>query len=329
MIAWIGAIACLWTIPCSGFAEGPLLPSGPDPWIISADGWYYYTNTLGDRIALWKTRDLSHLTGIEPVVVWRAPSNGKNSAAVWAPELHRMDGKWYLYYAAADKKHDDDAHRHIFVLENAASDPTQESWVDKGMLNARRPGIDPTVFEHQGTLYFVYSAYVKDHSDLIIAKMRNPWTLEGPQVDIARPTMDWEMQGGRKIVEAPEFIEGPDGKMYLSYSGSACWSDGYALGLLAANKDADPRDPSAWKKSPGPVLATSAAHHRYAPGHNAFFKTLDGKQDWIVYHANAGPDWGCTARRAPYVQRLHWDSSGRPVFDDQDGSVAAAKANHQ
>ena len=28
----------------------PLLSSGPDPWVISKDGKYYYTNTLGNRI---------------------------------------------------------------------------------------------------------------------------------------------------------------------------------------------------------------------------------------------------------------------------------------
>jgi GH43 family beta-xylosidase len=296
--------------------RGPLLPSGPDPWVAQRDGVYYYTNTQGDRISLWKTTDLTRLGEARPVVVWRPPAQGANSASVWAPELHFLDGKWYLYYTAVDKAHNDDAHRHVFVLENASADPTQGEWIDKGMLKTHLPGIDGTVFDHGGKRYFVYSAYVEDHSDLIIAPMSNPWTLGEPQVDIAHPTYSWEMQGDRKILEGPEFLEGPGGKVFLTYSASACWSDDYALGLLEAVGDADLLAPSSWRKSPGPVLHGSAERGVYATGHNGFYTSPDG-QDWIIYHANGGPGWKCTARRAPYVEPFHWSAQGTPVFDGQ------------
>lgn len=292
---------------------GPLLPSGPDPWVTQRDGFYYYMHTQGDRISLWKTRDMAKLAQTQPVTVWRAPSNGPNSAAIWAPELHFLGGKWYLYYSAADKAHNDDAHRHVFVLENASADPTQGTWVDKGMLRTKLTGIDGTVFEHRGTLYFVYSAYVGDHSDLVIAPMRDPWTLAGPQVDIAQPTFAWEMQGGRKILEAPEFLAGPEGKVFLTYSASACWSDGYSIGMLSADASADLLKPSSWSKSPVPVVKSSPKDGVYATGHNGFFKGADGS-DWIVFHANGGPDGKCTSKRAPYMQKFRWDDDGRPVF---------------
>jgi len=308
-------------------SDGPLLPSGPDPWVIQHGGFFYYMHTLGDRIALWKTKDMLELARVEPVVVWRAPAAGPNSKSIWAPELHRFDGKWFLYYTAADKEHDDDAHRYVFVLENSSPDPTKGQWIDRGKLNMARSGIDGTVFEHGGSRYFVYSAYVDDHSDLVIAKMINPWTLDNHQSDIAWPTYSWEMQGNRKILEAPEFLDGPSGKVFLTYSASACWSDDYSLGLLSADANADLTDPASWTKSATPVFATSVEHHRYAPGHNGFFKSLDGKQDWIIYHANGGPDWKCTSRRAPYVQRFHWDASGKPVFGEPgaDDAVSSPK----
>ncbi|GLQ87353.1 glycoside hydrolase family 43 protein [Dyella flagellata] len=293
--------------------EGPLLPSGPDPWVTQRNGVYYYTSTEGNRISLRKTKDVARLADARAVVVWRPPASGPNSSSIWAPELHYLDGKWYLYYSAADKAHDDDAHRHVFVLENAAPDPIQGSWLDKGMLKTHLTGIDGTVFEQGSKLYFVYSAYVQDHSDLIIAPMTTPWALGEPQVDIAHPSYAWEMQGGRKIMEAPEFIRGPRGSLFLTYSASACWSDAYALGLLQADAGADLLDPAAWHKSPTPVLASSAKLGFYAPGHNGFFKTADGR-DWIIFHANAGPGWKCTPRRAPYIMPFHWDAQGRPVF---------------
>lgn len=312
----LAALACA----CAGAGargrehfHNPLLPSGPDPWVIRHDGFYYYTNTLGNRIALWKTRDLAHLDRVKPATVWRAPKSGPDSTSVWAPELHFVDGRWYLYFTAADRAHDDDAHRHIFVLEHAAGDPTRGTWTMKGMLHTRRTGIDATVFQWRGTQYFVYSAYVGDHSDLIIARMKNPWTLAGHQVDIAHPTRAWEMQGGRKILEAPEFLAGPKGKVFLTYSASACWSDDYALGLLTAKADADLTDPSSWSKSPQPVFAKSPAHNVYATGHNGFFTDPDGTH-WIVYHANTGPDLGCGRQRSPRMQPFHWNADGTPDF---------------
>lgn len=316
LAAW--ALACLAALPGHARAgetfRNPLLPSGADPWVAQRDGVYYYTSTLGDRIALWKTRDIGRLDKAPVTVVWRAPASGPESTSVWAPELHFIAGKWYLYYTAADKAHDDDAHRHVFVLENASADPTQGQWVSRGMLKTARNGIDGTVFELRGKLYFVYSAYVGDRSDLVIAPMTNPWTLGQPEVDIAQPTYAWEMQGGRKILEGPEFLEGPTGRLFLSYSASACWSDHYALGLLDAAPDADPLDPAAWHKSPTPVFAQSPANGVYAPGHNGFFESPDGTQTWIIYHANGGPGWKCGTRRSPRIQQMHWRAGGTPDF---------------
>lgn len=292
----------------------PLLPSGPDPWVTQRNGIYYYTNTLGNRIALWKTRDMAKLAQAPSTVVWREPATGPNSTSIWAPELHYIHGAWYLYYTAASKAHDDDAHRHIFVLRNTSDDPTRGHWVDKGMLNTRHSGIDPTVFKLHHQLYFVYSAYIGDHSDLVIAPMRNPWTLSSPQVDIAHPTHRWEMYGGRKIMEAPEFLHGPGDKVFLTYSASACWSDHYALGMLTAHASADLTQPDSWSKSDHPVFAESAAHSVYAPGHNAFFTSPDGSQQWIIYHANSGAHEKCGSRRSPRMQPFHWTADGTPDF---------------
>lgn len=292
----------------------PLLPSGPDPWVIRHDGFYYYTHTLGDRIALWRTRDITALRAAQKKVVWRPPAAGPDSASIWAPELHWIRGKWYVYFAASDQAHNDDAHRHVFVLENAAKDPLQGRWTERAMLLTSYPGIDPTEFSDGGRLYFVYSAYVGSHSDLIIARMLNPWTLAARQVDIAQPTEPWEMQGGRQILEGPEFLRGRRGQRLLVYSASACWSDQYALGMLTAAPGADLLDPRSWTKSPEPVFHASAANGVYATGHNGFFKSPDGREDWIIYHANSGAHEGCGKDRSPRIQPFTWRADGTPDF---------------
>jgi GH43 family beta-xylosidase len=292
----------------------PLLDGGPDPWVTYDHGYYYYTNTLGDRLQIWKTPDITQLRSATARVVWHAPPSGADSASIWAPELHRLKGKWFLYYTAVDRAHNDDAHRRQFVLENSAADPLTGRWIERGMLATAHPGIDGTVFSDQGRLYFVYSAYVGADSDLIIAPMTNPWTLSATQIDIAQPTLEWEKQGGRQILEGPEFLPGRRGQRLLAYSASACWSDDYSIGMLVAEPGSDLLDPASWKKSPEPVFKSSTQSSVYAPGHNGFFKSPDGKEDWIIYHANSAPGQRCTNQRSPRIQKFTWREDGLPDF---------------
>lgn len=310
-------LGLLLTVP-TGMARtptytNPLLPSGPDPWIAHEGGIYYFMSTRGDHLAIRKTTDLSQLAKAAPVTVWTPPKQGPNGQSIWAPELHRIDGRWFIYYTAADSAHDDDAHRGIFVLENTSADPTQGTWIDRGQLKTAHTGIDGTTFAVDGKRYFVYSPYVGPDSVLAIVRMSNPWTLTGPETVIARPDQAWERQGGRQILEGPEFVLGPKGDLFLTYSGSACWSDGYALGLLKAAAGSDPLDAASWIKQPGPVLATDPVRGVFAPGHNGFFRSAEG-QTWIVYHANPAADMRCTNARAPHLQPVSWSASGDPVF---------------
>ncbi len=322
MLPTLAVLACA-TLPITGGVAqapaartftNPLLPSGPDPWIVRHGDTYYYMHTLGNRLAIRATKDVSRLADAPETVVWTPPASGPNAQSIWAPELHRIDGKWYLYYTAAASGHDDDAHRGVFVLENGGEDPLAGEWIDRGMLKTAHRGIDGTTFAHRGRRYFVYSPYVGPDSVLAIVAMRDPWTLTGPETVIARPDRAWERQGGRQILEGPEFLAGPRGDLFLTYSGSACWSDGYAIGLLSAAPGSDPLDAGAWKKSPQPVIASHPAAGVYAPGHNGFFTSPDGQETWIVYHANPGPDMKCTARRSPRIQRVTWSTGGKPVF---------------
>lgn len=300
--------------PAAATFANPLLGSGPDPWITQHEGVYYYMHTLGNRIALWRTENIADLTNAEQRVVWKAPASGPNAHSIWAPELHRLDGKWYLYYSATASGFKDDQHRAVFVLENAGSDPMKGEWVDRGRVNTEHAGIDGTVFDHGGKRYFVYSPYLGADSGLAIAEMENPWTLTGQERVIARPDRSWEKQGGRQILEGPEFLLGPKGDLFLTYSASACWSDDYALGLLRAPAGSDPLDPAAWVKTAQPVF--KRANGVYATGHNGFFMSPDGKENWIVYHANPGPDMKCTPKRAPHMQRFGWSAEGWPEFGE-------------
>jgi GH43 family beta-xylosidase len=329
-ISFVLLLAALLTTP--GYAQqtadatftNPLLPAGADPWSIYHDGYYYYTHTTGNNITLWKTKSLSQLKTAPSKVVWTPPAAGPNSREIWAPELHRLHGKWYLYYAADAGTNQ--THR-LWVLENSSADPLQGTWTDKGQIKdpTNKWAIDGSVFEHNKRLYFVWSGWegdVNGRQDIFLARMKNPWTIRGERVRVSTPTFAWEKNGDLNNPQDPAHVdvnEGPEvlrhgNKLYLIYSASGCWTDFYTLGMLTADASSNLFKASSWTKSPQPVFQQDAANKVYAPGHNSFFKSPDGTQDWILYHANGKPGQGCDRFRSPRAQPFTWNTDGTPNF---------------
>ena len=103
-------------------------------------------------------------------------------------------------------------------------------------------------------------------------------------------------------------------KIFLVYSASGCWTDAYALGMLTSTSGSDLLDASSWKKSGRPVFQQNPAANAFGTGHNSFFKSPDGKRNWIIYHANSAPGQGCGAHRSPRAQPFNWNSDGSPNF---------------
>lgn len=302
----------------------PILPAGADPWITYKDGFYYYTNTSGNTLTLRKTRNIADLRKAPVKKVWTAPASGPYSKEIWAPEIHFLEGKWYMYFAADDGKNEN--HR-LYVIENASSDPMEGEWVFKGQItdDTNKWAIDGSVFTHKGQLYFIWSGWEGDKNgqqDIYIARMKNPYTIEGKRVKISSPMYDWETIGDLHNPGNPPHVnvnEGPEvlvrnNKLYLIYSASGCWTDDYTLGMLVASADADPLDPVSWQKHPKPVFKKSERNGVYAPGHNSFFQSPDGTEDWILYHANPAPGCGCGGKRSPRMQKFTWNNDGTPNF---------------
>lgn len=299
--------------------QNPILPDGADPWMMKhGDGSYFLTVTLGDRIALRRSDSMSGLAAAEPVTVWMPQPSGPYSYNLWAPELHYIDGSWYIYYTANDGGGDDT--RRVCVLELQGQDPLSDTWVFKGAVNTAYPGLDGTVISYQGELYFFYSGYgyFPDYGSAIYAaKMENPWTLSGADVLISAPTESWEKQGGMAINEGPVFLR-RNGRIFLIFSASATWSDDYCLGMTSIAEGGDLLDPLAWEKHPGPVFVKNPDEGVYAPGHNSFTVSPDGSEDWIVYHAYSYSESQMKrsegSMRSTRMQRIGWNEDGSPNF---------------
>jgi len=333
--------ACLFVVPFvaaqpqAATFHNPLLDSGPDPWVVAANGFYYYMNSTQKNLTIWKTRDITDLVHADKKTVWNAPADGPYSHDIWAPELHRLDGKWYIYFAADAGKNE--SHR-IYVLENGADDPLDGDWVLKGKIGdaTDKWAIDATVFEDKGQKYMLWSGWEGDtdgEQRIYIAHMKDPWTIDSQRVVLSYPQYPWEHVGDLpdrpamphvNVNEGPEVLQHGD-DIFLVYSGSACWTDYYELGVVRAKSGANLLDAAQWKKYDHPFFKQSRERSVFGPGHNGFFKSSDGKEDWIIYHANPQTGQGCGRFRSPRIQPFTWNSDGTPEFGEPVASDTELK----
>lgn len=333
-----------------------------DPFISVHDGEYLMTYTTGDRLVLRRAQSIADLAHVSPQVVWSPGVQGEpadRSFHLWAPELHRLrspqDGEehWYFYYSAGSES--PESVKGLHVLESAGDDPSGP-YHYKGALGVGY-SIDPTIFPPRspqpsagscrrggcsqrggrgkaGETYMFWSSHrvgAPDRSvvaeegvgqSLWVARLENPWTVAGSGIQISQATYPWEMATG-PVNEGPSVIENA-GKLHVVYSASGCTSDLYNLGRLTVDRDADLLDPLTWAvaKHPLPVFVMSHRNGVYGVGHNGFFRSPDGTENWIVYHAHDNPGaplrggGGCGGVRTTRAQKFTWNADGTPRFGE-------------
>ena len=316
----------------------------PDPWIIQHDGWYYLCKAHGDGINISRSKQLSVLNSTQ--TIWSAPrdENGVkpwNTSHVWAPELHRVDGKWYIYYTAGRPSSETGGHyykQRSGVLRARTDDPfgewedmgmlyTGDSYVEGGPISADNTAyaIDLTVLELNGQLYAIWSGAPSTTNDsnqsLYIARMSDPCTISSNRVCISQPDQPWEQVSSR-INEGPAILK-RNGKIFVVYSCNGSWTKYYRLGYIVLDETKDPMDPANWTKSPAAVFYrcddTADRDGVNGVGHCSFTKSPDGTEDWIVYHVKNRNDNSYTTGRSTFIQRFGWNADGTPNFGSPVG----------
>jgi len=302
----------------------PLIPQRADPQVyLHHDGWYYFTASVPGYavICLRRAKRIADLASAPEKVVWTRHESGEMSSNIWAPEIHYMEGKWYIYFAASDRGADEHGiydHR-TYVLENDAENPLDGRFTEKAKLDTgwETFTLDATQFICDGQAYLVWAQRDMDipgNSNLYIAKLRNPWTLELPATLLSKPEMDWECQGFL-VNEGPAVLE-HNGRLFLTYSGSAT-DERYAMGMLTAQKGSDLTRAESWTKSTVPVMVSEPENELFGPGHNSFTKDETGA-DILVFHARPYPGFHGTALSDPnrhtYIRTIRYDDRGYPVF---------------
>jgi len=288
------------------------LGSGADPFVVQHDGSYLLVRSSGSSVRIDKADRLEDIHSSDPasttITAWTAPAGTNYSHEIWAPELHQIEGKWYIYVAASDGNNE--THR-MYVLERDHPDPFGP-YTFKGKIadSTDRWAIDGTVLQWQDKLYFVWSGWpgtVNVQQNLYIAEMSSPWTISSRRVLISSPSAAWERHG-LPINEGPEALI-HEGRLHIIYSGSGFWRHEYALGRLTYDGTGSLLEAANWGKAPAPVF--KQAGNIVGTGHASFTKSPDGTQDWIVYHAHRDPS---NSARDILMQPFTYFADGTPNF---------------
>ncbi|KAI9044827.1 glycoside hydrolase family 43 protein [Aspergillus affinis] len=280
-------------------------PNGSDPFIVYVDGYYYLITTTWTDLQLTRSPTLEGLKAGENKVVWK-DDNPNRCCSVWAPEIHQIDGTWYLYYTAGSSDTLDNQRAHVL---KGGSNPW-DAYDYLGQLTTEW-GIDGTVLVVDSQNYFIWSCMEDGIQSNCIATLDTPSTI-GEKHILSQPLEDWER------VEAP-VNEGAaplyhDGKIWVAYSASYCWTANYSLALLTYDGAGDPLDSDSWTKSAGPLF--TSANGNYGTGHNGFFTSPDGSEIWNVFHATSASEGACDSNRYTMALKVEWNEDGTPSLGE-------------
>lgn len=209
----------------------------------------------------------------------QAPPNTDHSCGLWAPELHAINGRWWLLYCAETPGQGNPSHR-LFLLGGppAHEDPCSDflspgcQWEDLGHIQGMlrdQWAIDGTFFILNGDLYMVYAGSelgvnlaTFNESRLFIVRMKDPTTVATtPPVCISSPTHAWEWEGNTGINEGPEWLEAPDGRWKgIVFSAGGSWCQNYKMVVLQY-LGGDPLLPYSWRKQGRPLCTSGRGMH--------------------------------------------------------------------
>lgn len=296
----------------------PFIPQRADPYIIKGgDSFYYFTASYPalnnadngyDRIILRKSETVSGLRGATEHTIWKAHSSGIMAKHIWAPEIHNINGIWYIFFAAGDS--DNIWNIRPYALRCKGNDPVSDCWEELGRIQPCLAdessftsfSLDMTYFEHNGSHYLIW-AEIHGNSSLYMAKIDplEPWKLITKPILLTKPEYPWEKV--RHAVNEGASVLKTDDRIYIFFSASGTGEE-YCMGLLWADCDSDLMNTESWHKKPTPVLETKDLEGEVGPGHNSFTVDENGNL-LLVYHAR--PSTHLTKACGTYNEEVLYD----------------------
>jgi beta-xylosidase len=280
----------------------------PDPFIVQ-DGDTFYAYATQDRISkggfqIMSSKDLvnwTHLGGIG-FLDW-------STEHLWAPEIYKWRGKWYLFYSAKDRQ---SGKRDLAV--SVGDKPTGPfKFLSKLVLGTSENAgtddngaIDANLYFEGGKPYLLYIREAPPRRVKMVELSPDFTKTVGEAKTLIG--IDREIEQG--ILDAPTLLK-HQGKYWLFYSSGWFQSnkqDANYQVWAASSKSlwgeySKPKDP-VLKGKPGET---------YSPGHQCLVKLRSGEW-WMAYHgwnAEGEPRYGKNPiGRTLRIDRLEWTKDG-------------------
>ena len=230
------------------------------------------------------------------MTIWNQKDSAKANRYIWAPEIHKIGGSWYILFTAARNGGVWDIRPHMLkCMGDDPMNPANWKTADESNLHQVQAAagdsfaftnfsLDMTYFESAGKHYVSWAEKPGGISNIYLAEIdpSEPWKLTSKAVLMSTPDFAWEWSGGTIINEGPAVLK-HDGKVFLCFSAAAV-DYTYCVGMLSADEGADLTDIASWTKYPTPLLSSEDFADQCGPGHNSF--TYDENDNpVIVYHA--------------------------------------------
>ena len=323
-----------WTTPGRYMIEGrihqdrfefPVAWHKADPCIGKWNGKYYFisTNDLDHEHTIFM-READSIPGLvtaQQVKILDAYTYPHLGNLLWAPELHVIDDRLYVFHAGTPQAFLEEQ-SHVMALKEGGNPMKASDW-EMPRRVVRKEGsplyggegitLDMTEFEVGGKHYVCWSQRqfqpVDQGAWLYIAEIdpKEPWKLTTDPVLLSMPEYGWA--NNHTFVDEGPFALITKDKVYLTFSSAAVDST-YVVGLLSADPDANLLNPESWVKENYPLLSSRSVEGEFGTGHNAYVTDDDGLV-WNTYHARPGVD----GPRSSGIRRVHFNAEGFPVLD--------------
>ena len=291
-----------------------------DPFVLEWQGRYYAYGTGQSAVDAESGRVFPVLRSAD-LMRWEKcgealePLPDAAGSAYWAPEVAERNGRFYLYYSAAQAG-GDETHRLRVAVADRPAGPFQDTGAlllpGEGFTIDAHPFRDPQ--DGQWYLFFAKDFFDARAGTALgaVPLAEDMISVSGPATTILRPSSDWQIyQRDRplydRVWDAWHTVEGPTvtrygGRYYLFYSGGNWQTDSYGVGYAVADSVLGPYA----EPEQGPVVLRGDGDRVIGPGHNCVVLGLDHHTLFVVYHAW---DAARTARRM-CIDPLKWTAAG-------------------
>ena len=307
-------------------AEAPRQVSIHDP-AMAKEGDTYYLFSTGPGITMYRSKDMrqwerqGRVFPGEPA--WARQVAKGFDGHIWAPDIIRRDGTYFLYYAVSAFGKNTSA---IGVTTNRTLDPASPEyrWEDRGIVLQSIPNrdlwnaIDPSVVvDDHGTPWMSFGSFwaglklVKlDASGTALAQPQEWYSIAKRE----RPIFLDDREPGPAELEAP-FIFKKGGYYYLFVSWGKCCLGVRSTYRIVVGRAREVRGPYLDKEGRnlaeggGSLLLGGNAQWSGLGSCSAY--TFDGR-DYLVFHAYEAADNGMQKLK---IAEITWDAEQWPVVD--------------